>query len=230
MGDTGNAMLAAIAITAALYHRERTGQGQAVSTSIINAQLLSTSYAWIRSDGTPGDWRHVDGGQYGLSPYCRLFRCRDNQWIYIAAERPEQQARLLLALAIDVDPADEDATLSVRLEGRMGERPAAEWFAVLDAAGVLVEMVDEEFCRTLFDDPEARSAQLVAETWAGGVGRFEDPGLLVNLSATPGVVQRGPCLCGEHTREILLEHGYSAGQIDDLASARVVLDAPVAKT
>ena len=40
MGDTGNAMLAAIAITAALYHRERTGQGQAVSTSIVNAQLL----------------------------------------------------------------------------------------------------------------------------------------------------------------------------------------------
>ena len=65
------------------------------------------------------------------------------------------------------------------------------------------------FCRALFDDPEARRDQLIAETWAGGVGRFEDPGLLVNLSATPAVVQRGPCLCGEHTREILLEHGYT---------------------
>jgi crotonobetainyl-CoA:carnitine CoA-transferase CaiB-like acyl-CoA transferase len=229
MGDTGNAMLAAIAITAALYHRERTGQGQAVSTSIVNAQLLSTSYAWVHSDGTRGDWRHVDGGQYGLSPSYRLFQCRDDRWLFVAAERPEQRARLVSALAIDVDPADDDAKVSATLEGRMGERTAAEWVVVLDDAGVAVEVVDEEFCRALFDDREARSDQLVAETWAGGVGRFEDPGLLVNLSATPGVVQRGPCLCGEHTREILLEHGYTVGQVDELVLARVVLDAPVTK-
>ena len=41
MGDTGNALLAAIAITRALYHRDRTGEGQAVSTSIVNAGLLA---------------------------------------------------------------------------------------------------------------------------------------------------------------------------------------------
>ncbi len=90
-----------------------------------------------------------------------------------------------------------------------------------------VELVDESFCRALFDDPEARSGQLVAETWAGGVGRFEDPGLLVNLSDTPGVVQRGPCLCGEHKREFLLECGYSPAEVDELFSAHVVLDAGV---
>ena len=52
MGDTGNGLLAAIAITAALYHRDRAGEGQEVSTSIVNAQLLHTSYAWIHSDGS----------------------------------------------------------------------------------------------------------------------------------------------------------------------------------
>ena len=45
MGDTGNALLAAIAITIALLHRDRMGVGQAVSTSIVNAGLLHTSYA-----------------------------------------------------------------------------------------------------------------------------------------------------------------------------------------
>ena len=54
MGDTGNALLAAIAITSALYHRDRTGEGQEVGTSIVNAGLLHTSYAWIHADGTPG--------------------------------------------------------------------------------------------------------------------------------------------------------------------------------
>ena len=75
MGDTGNALLAAIAITSALYHRDRTGEGQAVSTSIVNAGLLHTSYAWIHSDGSAPDWGHVDGDQFGLSPYYRLYRC-----------------------------------------------------------------------------------------------------------------------------------------------------------
>lgn len=229
MGDTGNALLAAIAITAALYHRDRTGYGQAVSTSIVAAQLLHTSYAWIDDNGTPGDWGHVDGGQYGLSPLRRLYQCGDDRWLFIAAERPEQRARLVAAVGDDAVALDDAEKVAATLEGLLRERPASAWFAVLDAAGVPVEIVDEEFCRTLFDDPEARSAHLVAETWAGGVGRFEDSGLLVNLSATPGVVQRGPCLCGEHTREILREHGYTTDQIDELASERVILDAPVSR-
>jgi crotonobetainyl-CoA:carnitine CoA-transferase CaiB-like acyl-CoA transferase len=98
---------------------------------------------------------------------------------------------------------------------------------VLDAAGVPVEVVDESFCVRLFDDDEARATGLVAETWAGGVGRFEDPGLLVTLDRTPGVVRRGPCHCGEHTREILRELGWTDADVDELVAARVVLDAPV---
>ena len=75
MGDTGNALLATIAIIAALYYRDRTGQAQAVSTSIVNAGILHTSYAWVHSDGREPDWGHVDGEQFGLSPYYRLYRC-----------------------------------------------------------------------------------------------------------------------------------------------------------
>ena len=90
MGDTGNAMLAAIAIVSALYHRDQTGRGQAVSTSIVNAQLLATSYAWIREDGKPGLWDHVDGDQYGLSPLYRMYRCADDRWIFVAVTTPEE--------------------------------------------------------------------------------------------------------------------------------------------
>ena len=68
---------------------------------------------------------------------------------------------------------------------------------------------------------EYRLLELLA-THAGNVGRFEDPGLLIDFSGTPGVVRRGPCLCGEHTREILGELGYTDEQIDALAADRVV--------
>jgi crotonobetainyl-CoA:carnitine CoA-transferase CaiB-like acyl-CoA transferase len=230
MGDTGNGLLAAIAITAALYHRDRTGEGQAVSTSIVNAQLLHASHAWIHSDGTPGESGGVDAQQHGLSPFYRLYECRDGQWLFLAAVRPEHRVSLMAVLGEDRAMLEHPEKAVAILESRFAEHPAAHWSEALNTAGVPAEVVDEQYCRTLFDDPQARASQLVAETRAGGVGRFEDPGLLVNLSGTPGIVQRGPCLCGEHTREILLELGYSTAEVDVLASDRVILDAPVAAT
>ncbi|MCU1452274.1 MAG: L-carnitine dehydratase/bile acid-inducible protein, partial [Acidimicrobiales bacterium] len=228
MGDTGNALLAATAITAALYHRERTGEGQAVSTSIVNAGLLHTSYAWIHEDGTPGGWSHVDGDQYGLSPFHRMFRCVDDRWIFVVAADDDVRARLLSLVA--GEPAallDDPAKAAALLEARFAEADAATWAAALDDAAVPAEIIDETFCRTLFDDPEARSRRLVSETWTTGVGRFEDPGILVDLSAMPAVVPRAPSRCGEHTREVMLEHGYTHEQIDALAADRAVLDAPI---
>jgi crotonobetainyl-CoA:carnitine CoA-transferase CaiB-like acyl-CoA transferase len=48
--------------------------------------------------------------------------------------------------------------------------------------------------------------------------------LLVNFTETPGVVQRGPAMCGEHTRELLREVGYRDAEIDALTAARAVLE------
>jgi crotonobetainyl-CoA:carnitine CoA-transferase CaiB-like acyl-CoA transferase len=229
MGDSGNALLAAIAIVAALYHRERTGEGQSVSTSIVNAGLLHTSYAWIHADGTPGDWDHVDGDQYGLSPLYRMYQGSDDIWLFLAAVS-EQDQRRLRALVSDLDGVFDDATkVEEILASKIRSQPAAVSFALFDQGGVPVEIVDELFCRTLFDDQEARSLQLVSETWSGSVGRFEDPGLLVNVSPAEGIVQRGPAMCGEHSREILLEHGFSNEEIDAMVAQGAVLDAGVVR-
>lgn len=231
MGDTGNALLAAIAIAAALYHRDKTGVGQEVSTSIVNAGLLHTSYAWIRADGSPGDWEHVDGQQYGLSPFYRLYECADGRWLFLAAVSDQEHDRLVAVMGEAVpglqDGQADDITWSKALSTRFLEQPAEQWFAELDKEGVPVEIVDEAFCRTLFDDADAQASQLVSTTWAGNVGRFEDPGLFVNVTPATPVIQRGPSLCGEHTRQILREHGYSDEEVDALAAERAVLDAPV---
>jgi crotonobetainyl-CoA:carnitine CoA-transferase CaiB-like acyl-CoA transferase len=229
MGDTGNALLSAIAISAALYHRDRTGRGQQVGTSIVNAGLLHTSYAWIHADGTGADWGHVDSGQHGLSSWYRLFECAQRTWIFLAALSADEQAATIATLGVGGAGVDDPDALTVALEQRFRARPAAGWFALLDAASVPVEVVDEEFCRNVFDDPEARADQLIAETWSGAVGRFEDPGLLVHFSETPGVIQRGPSMCGEHTRQLLAELGYSDVDIDACVEAGAILDAPVVR-
>jgi crotonobetainyl-CoA:carnitine CoA-transferase CaiB-like acyl-CoA transferase len=227
MGDTGNALLAAIAIVSAIYHRDRTGEGQEVSTSIVNAGLLHTSYAWIHADGTPSDWGHVDANQYGLSPFYRLYQGVDGLWLFLAAVSEGERTRLQEA----IDGLDAVASDSAKAEQLLSEwfsnQSAAASFALLDRGGVPVEIVDEAFCRTLFDDPQARALDLVSQTWSGNVGRFEDPGLLVNVSPAEGIVQRGPTMCGEHSRQILSEHGYSQEEIDKLIADNAILEVVV---
>ncbi|MGD0395007.1 MAG: CoA transferase, partial [Acidimicrobiales bacterium] len=216
-------LLAAIAITIALYHRDRTGEGQAVSTSIVNAGLLHTSYAWIHSDGTPGDWGQVDGGQFGLSPYYRLYQCALGEWVFLAAVTSEARARLRTLLPGE-PTGDDPESVADWLGSYFLDARASEAFAVLDDGDVPIEVVDEYFCRNLFDDPDARRLQLVSETHSSAVGRFEDAGLLVNISPSEPVVQRGPCASGEHTREILRELGYSAADVEAMEEGRAVLD------
>ena len=228
MGDTGNALLAAIAITSALYHRDRTGKGQEVATAIVNAGLLHTSYAWVHADGSPGAYRHVDGDQVGFSACYRMYQAADGRWLFVAALSEDH--RKLLFEVTGAAVTDDDAVSGAAagsLAERFSSKSAATWVALLETAGVPAEVVDEEYCRAIFDDPEARQRNLIAQTWSGSVGRFEDPGLLVQVTPGGGTVQRGPCMCGEHTREIMLEHGFSDDEVDSLVAAGAVLDAPV---
>ena len=83
-------------------------------------------------------------------------------------------------------------------------------------------MIDEDFCRTIFDDPVARDEQLIVESPSKSVGRFEDPGLLVKVGPNGGIIRRGPCQCGEHTVEILSEHGYSDDEIAGLVASSAI--------
>jgi crotonobetainyl-CoA:carnitine CoA-transferase CaiB-like acyl-CoA transferase len=223
MGDTGNALLAAIAITSALYHRDRTGEGQAVSTSIVNAGLLHTSYAWIHSDGRAPAWGQVDGDQFGLSPYYRLYRCASGEWVFLAAVTNEARAALRTFLP-GAPIADDAESVAAWLTSYFESAAATEAFGALDNRGVPIEVVDELFCRNLFDDPEARRLNLVSETRSTNVGRFEDPGLLVNISPAEPVVQRGPCASGEHTRDILKELRYTEAEIEAMVETGAVFD------
>lgn len=224
-GDVTTAVLAACGVVMALYERERSGRGQEVGTSLVNASLLATSYAWVHADGTPGEWEQVDAGQHGLGPFYRLYEAADG-WVFVAAVAPEHRRGLLRAVGrpdLEGAPADRVAE---GVAAALAQLPSREAVALLDRAGVPVEVVDRGFCRAVFDDPDLRARRWVADTRSAHVGRLEDAGLLVDLSATPGVIRRGPCACGEHSREVLREAGLDDAAIDALVAAGVVAEAP----
>jgi crotonobetainyl-CoA:carnitine CoA-transferase CaiB-like acyl-CoA transferase len=221
LGDTGNGFLSAIGMVQALYHRDRTGEGQFVDTSIMYAQLLNASIAWSLADGSRhGDRPSLDAMQLGWHATQRLYETADG-WLCISATSDEHRGALATVLGIDKVT---DATAFAALEPAFRTRSAPQWFAALDAVGVPCEVSNPDFVLDLFDDPEMIEKGWVAKYRHPIVGEMDVFGLLFDLAETPGVVQGPPLVPGQDTRAILRELGYDDARIDALADAKAILD------
>jgi crotonobetainyl-CoA:carnitine CoA-transferase CaiB-like acyl-CoA transferase len=229
-GDTGCGFLSAIGIIEALYHRARTGEGQFVGTAIAYAQLLNTSHALARPDGSGFDRPRLDAMATGMSALNSLYDTADG-WIAVVAPTDAHWAALKRVLGVAaLDAADfataearraNDKALRSALAQAFKARPAAAWREALDAAGVPVEVNDKSFALGLHHDPEMIARGLTATYHHELVGQFSHAGLMFNLSETPGKVQGPPLVVGERTAEVLKELGYSDARIAELAAAKV---------
>jgi crotonobetainyl-CoA:carnitine CoA-transferase CaiB-like acyl-CoA transferase len=234
LGDTGNGFLSAIGVIQALYHRARTREPQSVDTSILNAGMLVASMASVTADGRPLPRPHLDRMQLGLGALYRLYETADG-WLCLAAITPEHWTALCKALgqpawaddARFADAAGRAAhrrALEEHLEPLFRARPARELFTLLDDHGVPCEIADPHFAEHFFDDPEARALGLVVEQQHPKLGRFDHYGMSIDFSDTPGRVWGPPPVCGQHTREILREHGLDDTEIDALIAERAVFE------
>jgi crotonobetainyl-CoA:carnitine CoA-transferase CaiB-like acyl-CoA transferase len=204
LGDTGNGYLSAIAILQALYHRERTGEGQCVHTSIVNAHLLNASMAWLDEEGTPANRPVLDAMQTGWGDRYGLHETADG-WLCVALI------------------TDEHASEFARLTGgAMKSRTARAWFDVLDGAGIPCEVADPDFVLSVFNDPELIEKGWVTSYDQALVGRLDVAGLLFDLDATPGRVQGPPVAVGGDTRTVLRSIGYDDGRIEKLVAIGAV--------
>jgi crotonobetainyl-CoA:carnitine CoA-transferase CaiB-like acyl-CoA transferase len=236
MGDTGNGYLWAIAVMQALYHRERTGEGQRVGTSIINATLLVTSYAYSLADGSPVPRPQIDGDQRGLSALHGLYQLED-AWLSVAVLSEQAWPDLCDALeapellddprfATAVARRTHDDQLRAVLDPLFARRSSADLVPAFEKRNLPCELSSTTFARELFDDPEIAARGWIATAHVPGVGRIEQPGVLVDLTTHPGRVAGPPCLAGQHTREIMTELGYGPDVVARLVASRAVLDLP----
>jgi crotonobetainyl-CoA:carnitine CoA-transferase CaiB-like acyl-CoA transferase len=229
-GDIGSGYLTAVGVMHALYHRQRTGEGQFLTTAIVNAQLLNNSHVLARPDGSGFDRPRLDRMQYGFSALYGLYETRRG-WLALAATNEAEWSALRTAVgpALD-DPAfataylrrANDKALRALLAGVFAQEEAEALQARLDAAGVPCETSDETVSQRAQDDPELNRLGLIAHFQHPLVGRFEQVGLTFQLSETPGVIRHGPLVLGDHTAEVLTELGYAPDAIAELARERVV--------
>jgi crotonobetainyl-CoA:carnitine CoA-transferase CaiB-like acyl-CoA transferase len=234
MGDTGNGFLSAIGMLAAYYDRLRTGKGQFVDTSILYACLLTTSNTYVDADGVEAQRSKVDKTLLGFGALHGLYETAEG-WLTVAAVTDQHRYALGAALSksgvewgsvLAEAREDDDAALRARLTTVFATRGAAEWRDILDAAGVPAEVSDADFARRLFDDEEFIGRRWVTSYEQPHVGRFDQTGLGVGLSDTPGVIQGPPLTVGAQSRDILATIvGYSNDEIDELIAAGVVMEA-----
>lgn len=231
MCDAVNAMHSAIGVLEALYHRDRTGVGQLVETNILNGGMTLNSDLYLTGDG-PVERPVLDEEQRGTGPLRRLYRAAEG-WLMIACRDEQQWTSLANALGAERlladdrfatadDRARNGAQLAAELAPIFEHRSAAEWYVILDRAGVPVEVSSPSYAADMFDDPVAIDAGWVVGYDTANLGHFEQVGTLVELSATPGRIAGPPPLLGQHTVQILTELGWDPGVAGELKERGVV--------
>ncbi|WP_026941985.1 CaiB/BaiF CoA transferase family protein [Hellea balneolensis] len=213
LGDTGNGFLTAVGICNALMERERTGKGQFVDTSIVNACLLNTSYAVAKPDGSAVARERLNADQTGYGDYYRLYECSDGVWIQVAAISEAHKAALDEVAGQDKIASFKAATSDVQMK-------------VLADATIPAAISDAEASRRLFDNEDYKAKGWTAEYHHPYVGKLEQIGLTYNLSDTPGVIGTAPLIVGDCTKAILEEIGYSEEEILAMANETAILCDP----
>jgi len=229
IGDLLAGILAAQGVALALFERERSGRGQIVHTSLLEAMVSVLSWGagmFFESGQAPGP-----AGQHHplSSPYGR-FRARDG-YLNIAAGNDAMWEKLARALGREAwieDRRFESSlqrirnreALTAEIEAVLANDEVAHWVEHLNATGVPCGPVLD--IAEVFSDPQVLARQMLVELPHPERASFKTTGLPLKLSRTPGAITRRPPLPGEHVDEVLEECGLSAEEIARLREAGVV--------
>ena len=127
LGDTGNGFLSAIGMVQALYHRDRTGEGQFVDTSIMYAQLLNASIAWSLADGSRHGDRPEPRRDAARSPRARTASTRPPT-AGSASPRSTDEQRSALGVGRSASTRSATPPRSARWSRRSAPAARPQWF------------------------------------------------------------------------------------------------------
>ena len=229
VADLAAAFLAFGAVNAALIHRFRTGKGQHLDVSLLASTLAllpDPAAHYFDSGKRP---IRVGNRNPNLTP-AEAFRTKDG-WVQVVIMNPDQYGRFCRVLGnetLATDPkfATNDSRLAhhdelkARVEAALAAATAAEWVARFEASQVAAGPIYE--FDEVFEDPQVKHLDLVAEVDQPGYGKAKMLAFPVRASATPARIRRPAPLLGEHTAEVLGELGLPKAEIERLAAAGVI--------
>lgn len=217
----------ALAILAALQERQRTGRGQLVKSSLFEstAYMLAQAMAAEKIGGKP-----VPPMPARVSSWCvyEPFPSRDGKLLFVAITTDNIWKRFCEAFGLtDLLSDPELQTNEQRVKARPRVLPViADIVAKHDLADMMkkLETLSVPFAPLatpgdLFDDPHLNHGNRMFETELVDGRRLKLPGLPVEMDGHELGVRRNPPVIGEHTREVLLEAGFTETEIAAMAAA-----------
>ena len=232
VADMNAGILAVAGITAAYVHKLKTGQGQIVETSLMEAALqqtywhAATYFATGESPGPTGS-AHLLSAPYQAFPtrdgYVNIGGANQANWERVATVLGHPEWRNDPRFLTNTDRMQNLPALTQAMSAILKTRDKADWIAAFDAAGVPagpVHTIGEALTH-----PQTLARNMVVEVVHPQAGATRAIGCPIHFSETPTQVTRPAPLLGEHSRELLREYGYDDAQIDGFAAGGVIEEA-----
>ena len=229
VSDLFTGVYAAVAINAALHHRDKTGQGQHLDMALLDttvAVMSNQALNYLVSGEAPG---RLGNEHPNVVPY-QAFATKDHH-VIMAVGNDAQFARfceLAGKPALAKDPRF--ATNSQRLVNRaviipiveqiMKTKTRAEWMEALEKAGIAngpINSLDQ-----VFEEKQVRARGMKIELPHPLAGKVPLVGSPMKFSATPVEYKLAPPMVGQHTDEVLKSIGYDAAKIEELREKKII--------
>lgn len=223
--DKLTAVTAAQAITAALFARERTGEGQHIKLSMLDAMIAFLWAEGLVALTFPGGEKHAARAQLSQDliyktqdGYITVGAVSDDEWngLCAALDQPQwlEDERFNTPSGRVVNAPERLALTQEVLQ----HKTSADWLSVLDSNQVPCAPILDR--TSLLDHPQIQANQIVEEQAEDELGAFRLPRPAARFSGTQAETRRQAPHLGEHTAQLLAELGYDQQTIDELITAR----------
>lgn len=229
VADINAGILACVGILAALIHRAKTGEGQIVETSLMEAAMQQTYWQAAMFFATGVSAGPLGSAHPLTAPY-QAFKTKDgylnigganqNNWERIAETLGHPEWKTDPRFETNSARMNHQHELTAAIEKELASRTTSQWTEIFESSGVPVGPVHT--IKEAFTHPQAIAREMVVQTHHPKAGDVKGVGHPIKFSNLPRPEPQAAPELGQHSMEILRDFGFSDEEIKNLMNEGVV--------